>query len=260
MYRSRTLGGRIACPRGLARNTTNPSAYDSAIAGNPFFWAFLIGFVCGFALNILLRNRIRTIVRVTAALFCATLAISCATLGMFIVGASAIRDIRLLFMIGGTTAVTGVCFRFPKSAGIPLLAIVVICSGMIVVGLQRWIEFDYDRPVFEFTATKTENDVIRLEILGVDRSWIISSDSGEIQLELEILASTNLWFLTSQYARPSMMDEDGDRLSKLMARYVPGWSLKTIISEPLQPRELYRYRATVSYGDVVTFAISPPGR
>ena len=236
--------------------------YELALWSNPYVWAIVTGALTGCAFSAVSRTKLPVAKRWAIALFLLTAALAFALIGVFVVQNEILNDIGLLYALVCFTVVTGLAARFPRLIGIPIFIIALATSLYILTALEGWNRYDPGRSVGRITMLSRDDLQMRLEIDILTTRLIASASGGTIDLEVETLQASPVWFFVGTYGRlvqvgETAIDSGEGRLRASIGK-LPGWKRETVRSHPFGPIDLYGYEVSI-VSDEIDYALTVPG-
>ncbi len=166
--------------------TVGASQVVSTILFSPVPWTVLAGLLIGAAAG---RATTRTRHRRDPerartrkwVLFCIALSLGIlfAAAALFAAGARGTSDWRLGLVAAVALAVGFAAFRFKRSVGIPVLALVVACVALLLLFLQSIRAFTGETTIARVRVISAESGTMRLEVIPGDGQPVLLTMEGE---------------------------------------------------------------------------------
>lgn len=271
---------------------------SASFATSYFFWAALSGLCTGFALSRLLRFPARTDQRArnwkwimfslylsagVVLAFCAAFVPSslCFTPRRIRVDA-AFLDIRILYFAAVAALIGLLGMRFKRSAGLPLLFIIVTFTAAIPALKHPWYRLYQDTPVAEFRVLSVVDGKRSIELTPyTGDTYFFELPQDGITVELAVLRASDYYFFVDRpvmYRLKSVSPfDDGDEVApsalgagdagggfqnwlQSLALRFPAWEVESlaISAEKLLP--FFKYAVYIDGdGDAAITLVQPEG-
>ncbi len=250
---------------------------DGIFAYTPFFWAACSGLCIGYAIVRIVkktgtqsRKTRAKAIKWTKVSLAMTISVICALAGVFIPGPEKILDIRLVYMLTGAIVISAPAFVFPR-IGLPILVLIVVAFITTdTFALMTWQPIETNSELGRFTLLN-EDGKYEVDLHGSDAQFVTIPDKP-ISLKIYRVSLSPYYFYLCPGGYAGLGEfAAADNQSGGAGGFVeptplirffsklPGRSMGTVVSEPIDPRLLYDYKIKL-VNDGIDIMLKPPGR